>query len=473
MSTSTSSASVEAAPSSKKITLSALIEEKRYALPAKGKLVLTYSFLTADSTFVSDYHGGEDGRAFLLSEAQKDAVRLVLAEFAAIANIRFKEVADDASSAGVMRFGGDSADSTAHAYLPSATAEAGDVWIGPSIAAEAIEIGSYDYTTLIHEIGHALGLKHPGKYSSTDEPPFLPAAKDTLQYSTMSYNEHAKGKFQYVTYPPEGGSTWTIKTVYASSPMLLDVQALQYMYGANSGYKKGNTVYKFDESMPFLDTIWDGGGKDTINASNFDEVVKINLNDGTYSSLTIKPDLSGGAPADPSAKYDGTNNLAIAYKTFIENAVGGSADDVLTGNEKNNQLKGGDGDDRLLGKNGKDRLIGEAGADTQIGGAGADRFIYNSSSHGGDTIKDFKLAQKDRIQFKGRAFGGLSKGVLAAANFVSNADGVAADADDFFTFSTTSNSLFYDADASGAGAKVLIAKFSNGVHLKNKHIVIA
>ncbi|HEY0834780.1 MAG TPA: calcium-binding protein, partial [Azospirillum sp.] len=105
------------------------------------------------------------------------------------------------------------------------------------------------------------------------------------------------------------------------------------------------------------------------------------------------------------------------------------------------------------GNLGADTLEGGAGADTLGGGDGADQFRVNAPADGGDTITDFQSGV-DRIAVVSPNFGNLAAGTLSAANFALNNP---ADADDLFVFNTTTGTLFYDADGSGAGAAVSIA----------------
>src|SRR5262249_55952790 len=150
-------------------------------------------------------------------------------------------------------------------------------------------------------------------------------------------------------------------------------------------------------------TIWDGGGTDTLDLSGFSGTQRIDLHAGTYSDV-------GGYM---------TNNVAIAFNVTIENAIGGSGNDTITGNDANNSLTGGQGNDVLFGDNGNDILSGGLGNDTLTGGAGADQFVFNSPSDGVDSVQDFEYGT-DHMVLSRVGFGLSASGSLqnAGVNFV-------------------------------------------------------
>ena len=138
----------------------------------------------------------------------------------------------------------------------------------------------------------------------------------------------------------------------SDSLMVYDIQALQYMYAANNDYNSGNTKYEFDPTRPNSWTIWDGGGEDLLDFSNFNYRCDIDLNDGAYSTIRY----AGWNPED---------NFGIAFNTFIENVSGSQSNDTIKGNELDNEISGNNGNDTLYG------------------GAGNDVFDWASGSRGG------------------------------------------------------------------------------------------
>ena len=224
----------------------------------------------------------------------------------------------------------------------------GDVWINndytvsPENESNVIGVeGLRGLEVLIHEIGHALGLKHPGEYNAgggVPPGPFLPPDKDNLRYSIMSYN--GPGNDFVYTDPITGAKT----SISPDTPMLYDIAAIQALYGANKLIRNDDTTYEWNQLR--VATIWDTGGYDTIKADGWLVNLEINLNAGEFSSIGL------------------IKNVGIAYGVTIESAIGGSGNDILIGNSVSNKLSGGSGNDKLTGGGGADTLIGDDGIDT-------------------------------------------------------------------------------------------------------------
>jgi len=295
---------------------------------------LTYSFVKPGQSYFSTNYGTEKEylNSFALSSAQQNAVTSALGAWSAVANVKFTLVSDNISSAGDLRFGGywgmDDT-SAAWAYFPDTTPLAGDVWIGPTTNNPAPAKGTYDYMTFVHEIGHALGLKHPFEARPSNSTVIDPALDDS-HFTVMSYHNA-------YSYQP-------------TTPMLLDILAIQKLYGANMLWQTGNNVYRWAPEQSVFETIWDAGGTDTIDASNQLAGVSLNLNEGAFSQI-------GKAFIDGANLTFINDGLAIAYGAKIENATGSAFDDVLIGNALNNVLNGMGGADTLQGGAGNDTYV--------------------------------------------------------------------------------------------------------------------
>ena len=331
-------------------------------------VTLSYSFLGA----APGYFPTTGFAAF--SGAARSATGDVLGMISSMIGVGFREMA----GVGTLTFGMNSQDGSAgFAYYPgfnttysgntitavTALDRAGDVWLNSNIAWTTADFapGGSGFGTLVHEIGHALGLKHPfeaGTKGFTLDPAF-----DNKAWTVMSYTEHPNGLFRTVTDNGGGSYSWRYDHVEPETLMPYDIAALQYLYGTNTSHRTGNDTYTFDPARPFIRTLWDSGGTDTVSVANFSRSCVIDLRDGHFSSIRIPSDpLPPGQAETRTGIYDGTDNLAIAFGVTLENATGGAGNDRLTGNRVANVLDGGAGNDTMAGGDGSDTYrVGQAG----------------------------------------------------------------------------------------------------------------
>ncbi|WP_299412518.1 M10 family metallopeptidase C-terminal domain-containing protein [uncultured Sulfitobacter sp.] len=311
---------------------------------------VTFAFPVDES---SDYIGNSrEGTLAGFTAAQAAAGREVMDLFQDLINVEFVDLGANADPAddvdAEIRFYNSTLSGTAGG-APAGSGTAGDIWVYNYEPAKAegynLTPGGYHYHILLHEMGHVMGLSHTSFKSGDSYAERANYLQNNAAYSMMSYLTAGSG-----------GLDWD--TGYSSTPMLVDVAALQSVYGANMGTRTGDTVYGFnataDRNAFDFDallaehgkigavTIWDAGGTDTLDMSKFAQNGYISLVDGTHSSV-------GGHDL----------NLAIAKGAVIENAIAGSGDDRLLGNAAANVLTGGMGADTLLGAAGDDFLTGD------------------------------------------------------------------------------------------------------------------
>ncbi len=326
---------------------------------------ITYSFDAPRSSYL------------MMNAVQQQYVRDALTLWSNVANISWSEISGTADISFAQ------GDLSAYGALGATflTSNNANLLTGADIVMDAGQVGGFipgqqAFMILLHEIGHALGLKHPFESSPT-----LDSGLDDNEFTVMSYTGDAD-----------------IKT-----PQILDIAAVQYLYGSNDSYNNGDTNIilepdSFGNSNKF--TIWDGGGNDTIDGRAQTESITIDLGETTSNKSTIADDFY----------------FYIAAGSNIERAIGGAGDDTIYGNGLDNWLYGHSGNDIISGKAGNDIIVdgkdfadsndgsgviyGDSGNDIIYGNAGDD------SLYGGSAINDASETGNDTI------YGGLGNDYL-------------------------------------------------------------
>ena len=270
--------------------------------------------------------------------------------------------------------------SAAYAQMPSKYFYGSDVFLSNDGTNTTLADGTYGALVLIHEIGHALGLKHPFA-GSDNTAPYLPTTEDNSLWSLMSYTSSSD---QYT---------------FNLSP--LDIATLQYFYGPSTKARTNDDNYVISQDS--TNFIWDGAGTDTLDAST--------LTQG--ATLYLTPGYWGFAGASKTTTITSAGQVTVNFGSVIENIIGSALADKLYGNEVANVIKSGGGNDLIEGGSGNDSLNGGAGNDSLDGGTGIDTAILTGSRAGytltvGTSTKvvdksgidgDDMLTSMERLQF--------------------------------------------------------------------------
>lgn len=382
--------------------------------PVGTPVTITYAFQD-HLPAVLDRSYGDIGATFEpFNDSMRTGTRALLHNIEQVAGVTFVEVKDSDPNA-MMRFSGTSLPTVigvctyGFAYLPQLdpaghpVGASGQIWINFS---RNLNLNGQDFAnqaeTILHEVGHVLGLRHPNEGTGDQ---LLPVAQQTQNYSIMLESPFRPAIWTEILDAmgrPWWQEGYQDKVDYGT----LDIQALRYLYGPSLHPIVADDVYRFTD-QPAWTTIVDNGGTDTIDASAAHFNSNIDLHESAFSSIAMRnldqyaaklsTDIAAIADpayfynrlkifADHGGLYTGADNVGIAPGSVIENATGGFGDDRITGNDVANQLRGMDGNDVLEGDGGDDTIDGGAGTDVAIFRDAMSAYTIRSDADGTITV---------------------------------------------------------------------------------------
>lgn len=378
----------------------------RYSAEQDGDFEVTYSVAEEGALF--DDHYVRDGveltdSFFPVPDELVTYFEAAVADVERFTNLQLTQVIEDGAQFGEIRLAGtEGLPSNVGAMVFRRTDvldqnQTGDIWFDDRAFTDGFEGISEGLLqrAMFHEFGHALGLNHPGE------------GFQTVQMSGIAMPIEFDGDEYTVMDPTFDSALFRNATVSDLEPSnfgYIDILALQSLYGVNETATAGNDVYSFNLSERHYQTIYDLGGKDTI------EVLSTSGNladDSVNIDLSSETDSLGGRFIDvgtlvtyygENGEVVGTNanTVYVTPETIIENVftVGGndfirgnSADNLLSGNAGVDTLAGGAGNDTLDGGDGDDFLRGDAGSDWLKTGSGNDIAYAGPSDDSDDTVE--------------------------------------------------------------------------------------
>ncbi|MFK0090976.1 immunoglobulin-like domain-containing protein, partial [Pseudomonas sp. NPDC090592] len=287
-------------------------------------------------------------------------------------------------------------------------------------------------TSINYKLGQVVNVNLDGSNRLTiDSSGNLNLYKNGSYYSSLSGTLHAQGDGTYELSSLAGQGSWsdsdTISNSKSAFAVLKALSPTIEAIGIGSGVDTSDLKPYDSDGKPqtnidasnLADAILGHTeatlpGSDTVNAGDGNDIV--------FGDLIQFPSIAGnGVEALQSyvAKQTGVDASQVdgrAMHQYItehytefdisgtndgnDTLLGGNGNDILFGQGGNDTLDGGKGNDILLGGSGKDTLIGGLGNDILIGGSGADTFVWKAGDYGNDVIKDFKVAEGDRIDLK-------------------------------------------------------------------------
>lgn len=342
---------------------------------------IRYKFLTNNDKTSNTLSTADKYGFAAMNAAQQASVTQALNYISSLVNINFQLVTSGSSD---INFGTNDQGSTSGGYATGANAALGAVNLllnNKSSVNTSPQPGDYGWETIVHEIGHTLGLKHPGAYNAgggVAPGPYLTLADDNRRNTVMSYNNPVDAAINWVS---NGNGGYTSAGVNPSTFMPLDILALQFLYGKNqtgvslSDSSKTLANYQttqFTSDWLGMETLSSTSQGLSLDLSSISASSIVDLRAGAFSSINIKDvNYNVGIGGAKKQSFYNLNNVGLAYDASISHLTGGASSDVVYVSNKDIEIDGNDGNDKVY-------LYGKASDWIQTNSA--DETVYTNGS---------------------------------------------------------------------------------------------
>tara|TARA_R100001163_G_C5068510_1_gene209040 strand:- start:11932 stop:13140 length:1209 start_codon:yes stop_codon:yes gene_type:complete len=323
-----------------------------------GKTNLKYYFYsTSDGPVVQD---GEGESIRNWTETQKNNWRTAISEWDKHCGLTLTETTDiNEQDIKLYLIDDNSYPYLGHAYFPGSVFKGQNYCSYNNATDKNFTVGSYDYITMVHELGHTLGLAHPHDTGGTST--VFPGVSNSANTGTNQQNQTAYTVMSY----NDLNSPITPNNVqsygFIKGPMAYDISVIQQLYPGGDSQNTGNSSHILPSNNTtgtVYETIVDSTGTDTIDGSNAGtNKVFINMNPHSVDGD------SGGRDGWVSKISGVDGGIVVANDTTIENAIAGEGNDKIVGNDADNAIQGGGGNDAFVASNGSDLIYGGNGID--------------------------------------------------------------------------------------------------------------
>ena len=290
-----------------------------------GGNVITYTFSIASGNEV-----GETGQV-AFTASQMFNTRAAMAYVASITGIIFTEI-DNGDVAKVHFANMDIVDATTSAlcswygYTTGSGSQVTAYRANAYIYLDNVQFGAQNanltpgrsgYETLLHEIGHMLGLKHPFDSSGAENRTTLPISEDNSSYTLMSYRDVGGPHALFAPY---------------------DIAALDWIYGRDglggalglgsvtgARYLTGSALGESLNGTAFNDTLRGNGGDDKINGGAGDDTAIFSGSSSAYSFIEMGNGVLRVQGADGIDELTSIEILQFANGNFRRSEVVDSA----------------------------------------------------------------------------------------------------------------------------------------------------